>query len=421
MPRRSKARGVYCRGPYWLDFDRRSDGTLRTPNFCIFWYDPGAGRNRSISARTADEQEARRALDRHYLQNTEGQIICPTCGQRRTDRETSYFVADAIADYLAQKNDRTLEHRLGHVVDYLATLSSPGVRCRQIDDDWVKRFREWLLKQPVVLSSGALRPEPRSLSTVENSVLQLAAAINAAHKRGDISRPAQFKVRPGHEVNHTPKRRLSVGELAAAFRYATDPRFPKKRKMLHRFLMLAVGTAARPDAVYDFSTDPARAQWDADRSVLTLNPKGRAQTRKYRAIVKVPYQLVAHINETSGFFVPTQSVRSAWDSMCDELGWPKDREAGTKLIRRSMAQLLRDPMRGVPTEQLELQLGHRRIASTTDIYASHDPAYLAAATRAIEAVIDEIEALAPGAFHRSDTGEKPNVVPIGAAKSSLSH
>ena len=112
--------------------------------------------------------------------------------------------------------------------------------------------------------------------------------------------------------------------------------------------------------------------------------------------------------------MPAKSVRSAFDSMCDELGWPKDGENGLKLIRRSIAQLLRE--RGVPAEQLELQLGHRRLDSVTDLYAAFDPSYLREATAALEAIIDEIEARVPGAFHRSDTGKEPNVVPIVAAK-----
>lgn len=66
--------------------------------------------------------------------------------------------------------------------------------------------------------------------------------------------------------------------------------------------------------------------------------------------------------------------------------------------------------RGVPDDQLELQMGHRRMSSVTDLYAAFRPEYLAAVTGAIEAIIDDLEKLAPGAFHRSDTGAGSNVV-----------
>lgn len=416
MPRRSKAKGLYQRGPYWLDWDRKRDGTLRSPNLGIFWYDPERGRIRSVSAGTGDDRDGRKALDRHYLSHTEGQAICPTCGQRRTDAEGSYFVTDAIADYLAMRDDATLEHRLAHVLAYIGSLPTQAIRCRQVDEAWVARFRTWSLARPVIHTSGRVRAEPRSASTIENSLIALAAAINAAAKRGDTSRPAQFRPIQTRELNNTPKRRLSVDEIAAAFRYALDPRFPTKRAGLLRFLRISIGTLCRPDAAHDFSTAPDRQQWNSERRVVALNPKGRRQTKKYRATVIAPWQLAQRIDETNGFFVPVKSIRSAWDSMCDDLGWPKDGENGTKLIRRSGAQLLRDPARKVPTEQIELLLGHRKIDSVTDLYAAFDPVYLADATRALEALIDEIEIKAPGAFHRNNTGNAVNIVPIGASK-----
>lgn len=414
MPRRAKAKGVYQRGAYWLDWDRKRDGSLRSPNLAIFWYDPERGRLRSASTGTADDAEARRALDRHYLLHTEGAAICPTCGQRRNAGDGSYFVTNAIVDYLAVKDDRILEARLAHVVDYVATLPSPHIHCRQVNETWAQGFRDWAARQPVVFSSGRVRAEPRAPSTIENSLIALAAAITAAHTRGDIARPVQFRPIQTKELNRTPRRRLTVKELARAFRYATDPKFPQKRRALHRFLIASVATLARPDAVYDISTDPRRRQWNPDRRVLDLNPAGRRQTKKYRATVIAPRQLALHLDGCDGLFVPSANIRSAFDTMCEALGWPKDGENGQKLIRRSVAQLLREPARGVPTEQLELQLGHRRIDSVTDLYAAFDPAYLADCTRAIERLIDEIETLAPGAFHRKDTGGGAVIIPMRA-------
>lgn len=115
--------------------------------------------------------------------------------------------------------------------------------------------------------------------------------------------------------------------------------------------------------------------------------------------------------------------------MTDHLGWPKDCEGGMKIVRRSIAQMLRDagtprawskhwrsPDRKVPTDQIELQLGHSDIDSVTDLYAAFDPEYLSHATAALEGIIDSIEALCPGAFHLSDTGDAGKVVPISAAK-----
>lgn len=419
MPRRAKAKGLYRRGPYWLDWDRKRDGTLRSPNLAVFHYDAGTGRIRSASAGTPDVEGGKLALDRIYLQGTRGDAICPTCGQRRVGG-IGYLVTSAIADYHAsigseRASAKAIAARLDHIVSYIASLASPAVTCEQVDGAWIERFRAWAAKQPIVSPTGKTRQ--RSLGTIENSVLQLAAAITAAHRRGDAARPAQFRAIPVKSLANTPRRRLSIAELADAFRFASDPRYPGKRHALLRFLQISVATAARPDAAHDVSTEPARAQWQSDKRVLALNYKGRRQTKKYRATVRLPWQVARLLDQAKpGLFVPTKSVRGAFDSMCEDLGWPKDGENGTKLIRRSIAQLLRDPARGVPAEQLELQLGHRRLDSVTDLYAAFDPAYLREATAALEGIIDEIEARVPGAFHRSDTGKETNIVPIVAAK-----
>ena len=414
MARRPKKRGLYERGDYWLDWDRRTDGGLRSPYLAIFWYDAERGRNRSASTRTGDLAAGKKALDLHYLQHTEGELICPTCGQRR-DGATDLLVLRAITDYLTTHEDlasiKAVRPRLNHVVRYIAAMETPAVRCSKVDEAWIARFRSWLAMQPVVSSAGKVRETPRSLSSIENSVIQLAAALNAAKDRGDISRPAQFKPIPTKELNRTPQRRLSVRELAEAFAYSTDPRYPTKRLGLHRFLMLSVGTAARPDAVHDFSTKPDRRQWNAERRVVALNPAGRRQTRKRRATVIAPPRLAVQIEGVDGFFVPFVSVKSAWETMVQKLGWPTDGEGGMKLIRRSVGQLLRDagtsrawsaewrdPARKVPTEQIEVQLGHRVIDSVTDLYAGFDPDYQSAATAALQAIIEAIVERCPGAF-----------------------
>ena len=59
----------------------------------------------------------------------------------------------------------------------------------------------------------------------------------------------------------------------------------RERASLRRFLMISVATWARPDAAHDFSTDPKRRQWNSKARILSLNPRGRRQTKKYRATV----------------------------------------------------------------------------------------------------------------------------------------
>lgn len=414
MAHRPKKPHIYVRGDYWLDWDRRKDGTLRTKYLAIFWYDGERGRIRSLSTRTCDIASAKAALDKHYLSTGKGAAVCPTCGQHRPEKANAPLLT-VISDYLVLYEDHenigSIRPRLAHVVNYVATLPNIDVRSDEVDAVWVDLFRRWMAQQPVVSTAGNERPKVRALSTIENSVIQLAAAINAAKARGDILHPAKFKPIQTTALNQTPTRRLSIKELAQAFAYATDSRYPGKRLNLHRFLILSVGTVARPDAVHDYSTAPNRRQWNAERGVVALNPAGRRQTRKRRPVVIAPQRLATCLNKINGRFVPSTSSKRAWETMVTRLGWPRDGEGGMKLVRRSVAQLLRDagtargwsdewcdPTRRVPADDIRMPLGHSGFDAVTDLYAAFDPDYLGPVVTALDGIISAIEALCPGAF-----------------------
>lgn len=399
---------LYSRGKYRLEWDRRRDGTLRTPFIQITWYDPAAGRNRSRSTGTADVEEAEDALDALYLQRERGQAVCPTCGQP-TKKGGNYLVTDCIADYMVAKaglpSIATVKARLGHVSAYLADTGQGDVTCEAIDEDWIEEFRDWAIEIPVVSPAGNVRD--RSPGTVEGSVRQLAAAINFSFKRHDTTFPAAFVPKKPSTVSKTPAYRSDVAELAAMFRYAMKPGRDGKpmnaRGPLWRFLQVSVITWARPDAAHDFSTDPARRQWHSNMRVVDLNPKGRPQTRKYRPAVPVGERAAALFDHAGGFYVGVDSVKHAFSTMLDDLGLPRDGETGMKLIRRSVSSIARRRLGEEHFVQVERMLGHRK-ESTSDLYALFEPGFLGRALAVTDDIIDEIEALAPGAFHRKDTG-----------------
>ena len=80
-----------------------------------------------------------------------------------------------------------------------------------------------------------------------------------------------------------------------------------------------------------------------------------------------------------------------------ELKLPADGESGMKLIRRSLAHLARQRLGERDWVEGQIMLGHRKL-STSDAYAPFDTGYLARALAVTDAVIEEIEALCPGAF-----------------------
>lgn len=421
MPKSRRPKPLYQRGPYRLD--RRPDRTFLT----ITWYDPARKRERVSSAGTSDVEIGKRALDALYLAEGKGENICPTCGQ--PIQSSGSLVTTVIADYMiAQGEKRTsaeaIRHRLAHVVAYIETLTKVPT-CDEITPAWIDRFRAWLTAKPIV--SKVKGDRQRSLSTVENSVLQFAAAINWGKANGYTDKRAQFRALPTKDVNRTPQYRADVATLARMLAYATDPRIAKRRLNLARFLRISIASLGRPDAAHDVSVDPARQQWNGDRHVLNLNPKGRRQTNKYRPIVPIVPVVAAELDalaadvaenakrpvdeRVSPYFVNAESVKSAFETMVDDLGLPRDGESGMKLIRRSMADILRNRLEEDESgiAQLETFLGHRAIDSTTELYAPFSPRYLRKVRDEIAMICDEIAKAVPTAFYHTVATHTPRL------------
>ncbi len=153
---------LYRRGKYWLDWDRRADGALRSPNLYIWWYDPAARRERSVSTGTRDEGEAILALDRRYLADAdEAPAFCHACGQPLA-RAEAYLLTDAIADYKLEWGDQqssasSIKARLDHVLDFLAAEEGRGTEGRfgiatgcaaATTTAFANAFRAWSRLQP---------------------------------------------------------------------------------------------------------------------------------------------------------------------------------------------------------------------------------------------------------------------------------
>lgn len=419
---------LYSRGRYRLEWDRRADGSLRTPYLQIVWYDDVAGRNRSRSTGTADQRAAEDELDKWFLKRDRGQAVCPTCGQPRREG-TRHLVTTAIADYLVARETRpsigAIRPRLAHVTEYLHETDRLETACEDIDEDWIDTFRDYMIEVPIVSAGG--RTRDRAPGTVEASVRQLAAAINFAYGRKDSLFPAGFAAKSPDEVSRTPFYRADISTLAAMFAYCVAPerkdgesdraieRKVRERAELLAFLRISVATWARPDAAHDVSTDRKRDQWHPRARALNLNPKGRPQTKKYRPIVPAARQIVPLLNATKGFVVTVDSVTKAFQAMQKRLDLPGDGESGMKLIRRSIAHLARKRLGERDWIEGQIMLGHKK-GSTSDTYAPFEAGYLGRALEVTEAIIDEIETLVPGAFTGVTPGQ-PNtateVSPVG--------
>lgn len=385
MPRKKRAKPLYQRGQYALH--ARPDRS----NHEIVWYDAESKRERSSSTGTGDLETSKHRLDELYLKG-EGKKFCPTCGQPRA--KEIQFVTDAVADFLTINNahpgHESMRYRLARVVKFVLATDSE-MTCAGFDEAQAVAFRAWSKKQG------------HAPSTAEGSLVQLAAAIRETQPIAPLFTPANLL-----SVNATPQHRSEVAELAAMFRYAlTDTRTDKQRERgdpmprenLLRYLRAAVATLARPDAIHDISTAPETRQWNSRARALNLNPYGRKQTRKRRAYIPIAKQFAKHLDATEGLYLPVASIRTAWETMREELKLPGNRESGWKLPRRSMASLVRDRIGETNYPQVKRFMGHAA-ADVTDIYALAKPEQLGIALAEIEKIIDEIESLAPGAYRK---------------------
>ena len=433
--------GVYQRGEFWLDLVRGADGKPASDRWYIWWYDAAAGRQQRKSTRTADVRLACDALDSHYLA-----VHRPTNAD-----QAGYTVQDAMADYWIEHGQHLpsavpikarfkLFQRFLDAEDATGRLPEPFVP-ESLDDRLLDRFRAWAIADPIVArrkdETGAWvdgSSRPRTASTVEESVIQLKAALNHAFRarRTKYVPPIAHKTRDQVTPQRTYRLSLeAIGELLDySLRGAGGYKGHGERLMpLRRYLIAAICTLGRPDAILDMSVLPAREQWLESAGLFNLNPAGRIQTKKVRPILPAVPLLRSWIEATDEWFVCTETtrhdpkqkidvtvqegvsgIRSAWTGAREALGIPDG--WGPKLIRHSMATILAN--RKVDLIELEMALGHRVLSKTSSRYAIFDPGYLGTIRAGIEDVIADLTRMVGPALHAKLTQKEENVVVLRA-------
>lgn len=221
-------------------------------------------------------------------------------------------------------------------------------------------------------------------STIEGIFKSGTAALNFAWKNDMLLSNVPI-LSPGKELKkfsfekRARWRALHINEVVRLIDAAGTDR-------LIRFIMILIATGARPAAALEIEGQ----QINLKANTLSLLRPGTEQNNKYRPTVRLPSfiraiyhqhnicsQRKVHLNPAK----PMDSIKTSWNtarrkSGLDDLVVPYS-------IRHTMAKWLRTV--GVDSWHTSGQLGHRQAgAEITEIYASFDPAYLAAALDAIE-------------------------------------
>lgn len=407
MSRRSAA--IYQRGRYWLGYEPTGNGTHRR-NLAIHWYDRDKQRVRRTSTGTTDVDEAIAALDSHYLQETgQAHAFCPTCGRPHADSKT-YLLLDAIADYRLEVGDTrisasSIAARLNHVIDYVEGSNQLALSCDQSGTEtFARSFRAWSAEQPVVWRNkkGEItKSRPRTPAATEESLHQLRAVLNHAVSNERSDAPPKFKSLSRKRVSNPVTVRCDTHAIADMLAYAAES---SRRSGLHAFLVASLTTIARPDAILDICTAPARKQWAPGATLINLNPAGRVQTKKHRPLIPVNATLEPWLQQTFDHpdcdwlinycAKPVQSIRSAWRTMRGALNLPEEREWMPYILRRSLATELR--AQHVDPWDLAGYMGHR-VVGTTEIYTGGG--LYSTVTEALNETLSKIEEMAPYALH----------------------
>jgi hypothetical protein len=387
-------------------------------NLNIVWRINGKAGKRS--AETPDPIQGKIKMDSLFAQTFGGPKICAGCGRGYQDADRP--VSQILDEYWAahgqyQDSPASIQTNLKYLRWYMATLPIQAMP-NQIGEAWARDFRLWMGKLTYTKGKKGT-PRPYAAATIESGLMQLHAALKWAKI------DPQYELQDLGGLSRGPDFRADAETLAKMFRHCLYPneanpkvhaRRVADRVNLANYLRLAIARWGRPEAVLDFSLEPHRGQWSSRNRVVHLNPKGRAQGNKRRPSVPVPECVGAWLDGLpKEKLFKTKPTDRAWGRMMETAGCPAvgTGEAGLKLIRRTMAELSREALGEADwLAQGKAMLGHASVLSQSDTYAIPKPEYLGKALAFTAALIDQIEALCPGAFCPVETDLGANVIRI---------
>ena len=178
-------------------------------------------------------------------------------------------------------------------------------------------------------------------------------------------------------------RDLSMEEVARLL--AAAARVPH----LLRFCLISLNTLARPDAVLDLGPE----QVNMVKRQISLNPKGRRQTKKYRPVVPISDTLFPWLKDCEGaryVLYRGKPVASIKRSFANAVAEAELTEVTPYCLRHTMGVEL--CARDVPEWEAMGMMGHKsKAARTTERYARFRPDYRSRAVRAIDAYFADLK------------------------------
>ncbi len=330
------------------------------------WYIAWPGNSRGRSTGTRDRALAERALAA-FIQEGGREVV-----------GVGYTLGAAIDDYMAEHIlERAASVGTARIMaDQILTWWPHDISVRDVTEGEVLRYIEARRAGRVVLKK---KPKPASDGTLRRELGFLAAACrHAARKKrielGDVPYVPMPPAPPPRD------RYLSVEEeeqLVGACQVETlaSARNPARLTRIWRFLILALETAARREAIETLTW----FQVDFGTGTINLNPPGRRQTNKRRAVVRMSNRLRTMLErafreKTTAFVLDhAGEVRTAFENLVMRA---KLEDVTPHTLRHTWAT--RAAQAGVPMREIADWLGDS-IQTVEKNYYKRSPHYLSAA------------------------------------------
>jgi integrase len=304
-------------GGYWLSKRRGSEAWCRT------WFDPATRQTCRASLGTEDLDEAKLALSAWVMAN----------GRIERERPENVFAETCFVRYYEQHARQLASGEQARYGLKLWSEHFPGALVSELTLDRQRLFVAWLRGKG--LSDGYIR---RVLAVGK-------AALNRAQLEGEITNAPMISLALAPE-GEPRERILTIDEMASLFDAAIEP---------HQtgYLVMAVGTAARPEAILEATT------FLVDARLIRLNPPGRRQNKKRRPTLPLCDTLLSYLRcLPPGPIVqyrgrPLAGIKSTFDHLTHRAGLT---DVSAYTIRHTMAAEMRK--RGVPVWEVAGFLGH---------------------------------------------------------------
>lgn len=330
------------------------------------------GRSKCRSTRTADNGFAQKILANFILMQGDE--------ARAAEPEAVMLVRDVIGDPDVDGADYWTEHVKPNVIDKASAEYSRTKLLKHFGHLAVKDIMPSHVSTYVAARKAGRIGRPSVGHTIARELSVLNAAINHAVKARRLSRADQpfIKLPAASPPRDRWLTHKEADALLAAARGDTAA-LPR----VYRFIALALATASRKGALLQIQ----RGQIDMEKGIIYLNPAGRAQTNKRRAIVPISddlrpilAQMLNQIPDKADALLLDHagSNRTAFASACRRAKLGTDVTPHT--LRHTWATWAAQA--GVPMFDIAGVLGDS-LQTVIKTYAHHSPDHLRTAVNAV--------------------------------------